>query len=1131
MAACGITSIPIGGSMVSSGLLQEALKSTKGVSNVNAAVAKSYSIVKKSGVSLDEWEAWYINFNDPKPGKLGKEDIFNDPKKDFSKRFQNLINLVEMDNDKYIVGNYAKRVFNRVRANLLARGQGMTRAEMEIMQISLRSVLTRDRLLQDARKLRQSAKKNIKTKIGAQKFLKPMMEKVLSLDPNFIPADRLDVYFRLLEEFGQHKKVLQLRDVGAITQDIQEIIQGLPESLFEKQKKAEKTTEDVPTEVMVDIVKRKSVDSSKLSNEFEKEYADRIEGYTREQLSMLDNKQLQTLMDAIDNVNNGFFPPALLEVINDIEANIGVENTTEHVAKASGVNATNIVTRTIGGIKGLLKGTTTDTEVVRGNPLTAIDEFFGNKGTEVYNNTFGKLASAYSKYETEVKGITESLNKIEKALRKKFKGNKLAKAKFQIKYYQMQREFEANPNEDVYAADEWIAATIEDEKNTGFYSDESIALLKEIQKEFAGKTSEQIHAKLHKSQQDAIATMDKINDNIVPKSLFTAGVIRGEKVTMFNHYTHHNVIGDNTGKLSGARRDAFTSPGVTKAGTVNERTEGVKPISFDPFYDFSVASRGLLLDFHMTPTNREVLRTTNRLVNEFKNGTKEQKAAVKALNEAVKEVLGNVFDSNNKEYSTLDEVVEKVKKLSYQATLASAPRFVAELASNAGFALFAAPGSFSAGATKYSKYAKSETSVKILNNVGSSQTGKLYESGITGSKHVESTINPAKREKAQAQDKFREGVGRAVENIGKYTGVSYAAGKIDQAADALISTPDRMISRPLWFGEFAKRFKAEAGVDVDFDAIEANDTAYMKANKKAIEAARTAADQLSVMAGATNNPFSGIIKLQMKKGGGAANVYRMLSGYLQRFLLFEYQTAKTAVMSMIGSGKLTRQQGAGVLAGVMTRMTMYGVIMAVLSELIAEAFGAGDEEDPMTIDKAAGIIKNDFMGSALTMLTGRNLTSFPKIPINAAIEHFNEESIGEDYNPYEDSLVWSQIGSQDFRYGSSLGDWLLKLAGPYGTPLKGANYVWKDYARAINTKDPVKKQERLEKVMQKLMIQTGGHSGLIPFFKDVNKLLKQIEYQENKRNKGKKDGFSNGFSVDSFKSAGFDGDDGFSDDF
>ena len=353
-------------------------------------------------------------------------------------------------------------------------------------------------------------------------------------------------------------------------------------------------------------------------------------------------------------------------------------------------------------------------------------------------------------------------------MQKVFKtNNALAKAKFKMKYYQMQREFEANPDKDVYEANQWIQATIADENLTGFYTEESIELLKEIQKEFQGKSSQEIHNSFSDEVKSALAELDAINDEIVPKALFTAGVIRGEQVTMFNHYTHHNVITDNAEALAAARKEAFTSPGATKAGVVNERLEGVKPISFDPFYDVATTGRGLLLDFHMTPVNRTVLRTVNRMeANIKKNGNTVQKQAAQALHSTVKEVLSNVFDTNYKEFSTGGALLQKIQKLSYQATLASAPRAIAELASNVAFVMGANPKDFTLGATKYAKYSKGVGGISILTNTNSGQTGKLYEAGISGSKHVEYSEAPGgRREQAQAKSEVRNKVGYILRKI------------------------------------------------------------------------------------------------------------------------------------------------------------------------------------------------------------------------------------------------------------------------------------------------------------------------------------------------------------------------------
>ena len=704
MAKCGINTIPIGKTQVPADRISRALKGVEGITDLNTAIAKSFDDMFAIDITFEQWDKFYRNFNKPKDVNVKLSDITkNNEKNDLAKRLADLLNLAKWElSGTYEVGNYAKRIFNRVKNNLLAKGQGLTNQEINTLMRSLKSVLTRDRLLKDARKLRKQARKNIRTKIGANPDLRAILDKVFFLEPEAIPPEKMEVYNRLLEEFGQRKKVLTLREAGEVISDAKEFLDGFPDYMFEKTKVNQETVSDVNPQTLISQIKSKVIDISKLTNPTEKEWAKDLANMTPEFLATLDNDQLQTIIDSIENINNGYFHPALADVIIDIRANQDVEVTTEKVKGVKPDTWRNIISRKTAALKSLITDRSKFAEVIRSNPLTVIDEFFGNTGKEIYNATFGKLASVFSKYQTEVKGISDQLARAEEILEKKFKGNKLAKAKFQMKFYQMQREFEANPNEGLEAAIEWLDATIEDESLTGFYNEHSMAILKEMRKEFAGKSAEQIYSTFSKEQKAALEVMDSINERIAPKVLFTAGVLRGEQVKMFNFYTHHNVTDTaaNAEVNLNNRRSAFVS---AKSGVVNERTPGVKAISFDPFYDVSTSARGLLLDYYMTPVNREVLRITERVLKNTKDGTKEQQLAAKALKETVLEVLQNVFDANNKEYSKADALVNDIKNLGYFATLASLPRAIAEFSSNLAFGMFASPTAMVSGMTKYRK--------------------------------------------------------------------------------------------------------------------------------------------------------------------------------------------------------------------------------------------------------------------------------------------------------------------------------------------------------------------------------------------------------------------------------------------
>ena len=1118
MAKCGINTIPIGDKSIPAQRIVQALDSAKGIKDIDTAIAKSYDALPE-GVSFDAWDKWFKSFMEPTTSKnITEQDITKaQTSSQYATKLKNLLNLAEYQpTDDFVVGDYAKRVFNRVKSNLLARGKGLTDDEIIVMTKSLKSVLTKDKINQDMNKLRSQAKKNLSKKLGANKELRGILNKVFSVFPEAVPSEKIDAYQNLLQEFGQRKEILTTRKAGEVFAEAQEFLNGLDDSLFAKKEKAEAQAGEIPKEVYVKQIKNKKISSENLSNPHEVEAAKELSKFKDEDFLSLDEKQLGQLVAAIDSINNGIFPPKAMDIIIDMRANRDVAKTAGVVKGIKPTTWKNYFSRTYGKVKAAIRKTNAPLETIRANPLTVVDEVFGGKGKTLYNATFGKLASAYSNYTTEAKGIQVKLDKAEEALQKQVgTGNRLAKAKFLMKIYQIQKEYEANQGlDDMYPAIDWVNKTIEEIDNIDFYDINSQRILEDLIAQYAPDgqfSADAIYSKLGKAEKDALAVMEEINENLVDKVLFTSGVMRGQQAKLYSFYTHHNAItsGLEADQLNTSRKTNFLS---TKAGTVVERTPGVKAISFDSFYDVHKSATGLLLDHHMTPVNREVLRIAERIQEQVKDSPADVKLGAKALRQAIHEVLENVFSANNTEYSGADQFVNDARRLGYYATLASGPRAVAELASNLSFVLGAAPTQFAAGTTTLRAWSMAKDGALILRNLGSTQTGKLYEGGIEGSKFVEAPIAENQRKATKGVSNFQDSVAGAKETILKYSGVKLAAKATTTIAEALISTPDKLISRPVWYGGFAEAFKKEAGVDVDFQKIKDGDQAYMDRYSEALKKATQTADQLSVMAGATNNPFNSVLKIQEKKHvKGISNTYRILSGYLQRFLLFEYSTAKTAVTSLMGEGYLTRKQAAGVLAGVTTRMALYGTVYAIMSDLLAEALGFEGEDDE---DEDWGkMLRNDLVGSILTLMFTRNLTSFPKVPINAAIEAVNKDFVGEGYDPYKDSIVFSQIGEQDFSFGKSFYDFLSKFFGPYGPPTKGLNSVWKEIGKYQKAK-PSKKGDVLEDVAADAALQTMGYTGILPFFKDILKIYKQEKYRKKKKAKSKSSDFDLDLDLD-----------------
>ena len=140
--------------------------------------------------------------------------------------------------------------------------------------------------------------------------------------------------------------------------------------------------------------------------------------------------------------------------------------------------------------------------------------------------------------------------------------------------------------------------------------------------------------------------------------------------------------------------------------------------------------------------------------------------------------------------------------------------------------------------------------VSFLQNIKSKNISRLTGENLMSSK-VDTDI---------LQKKSYKGERFMSDSKDKVVGIWDATGKkfknaIALIADTLISSPDKMVMRPMEIGKFSQKFKEVSGKDVDWKKIIANDEAYMTENKEAIESARDSSDEFVSLIGATDNPF------------------------------------------------------------------------------------------------------------------------------------------------------------------------------------------------------------------------------------------------------------------------------------
>ena len=195
----------------------------------------------------------------------------------------------------------------------------------------------------------------------------------------------------------------------------------------------------------------------------------------------------------------------------------------------------------------------------------------------------------------------------------------------------------------------------------------------------------------------------------------------------------------------------------------------------------------------------------------------------------------------------------------------------------------------------------------------------------------------------------------------------------------MITTPDKLVTRPMWFGTFATEFKKITGEEVNFNKIAENDTAYMEKFEKAINEAKKKADSNSVLIGATDNPLQGILK-NKKRASDKASIIKTINSFMQRFLLFEYNAFRKGMYAAMGRGDISITKGVLLMTAVSARMTMYTLMIPILNSLM---FGDDDEEKEESIYTK---IYRALLSTATNLFIGRDFGAIVKMIQNVFIE-------------------------------------------------------------------------------------------------------------------------------------------------
>jgi len=834
-------------------------------------------------------------------------------------------------------------------------------------------------------------------------------------------------------------------------------------------------------------------------DELSKDSASKYKQLKKKDFIDLTGKELEEAIVNMDNINNGFYTYPANNLMRTIESNRASKNVIPIIKNIDKSKLATASTRVYGKIKSALKKGKKSSilESVRSNPLNVIDDVYGNfKGRQISDNIFEKAATSLAKYESKMSNILAKVEQIEKGLYTNIRNE--AKKKFEVTAYLLQKEYESNDNKKGTAsANDFIDATVEDfnkDPSESNYGEGDIKILQEIKAE--NKTASEMFESFSPKEKKAIKEIEAIYQELSELAAYTATVVRGDGIELFNNYVHHKTSINKESDASDLLKqtNSILSPS-TKSKAAISRTAGAKPIEFDPISTLIRSARYTLLDYNLTDQLKTINQTLTKIQDDIVNSpesTKMQKDAANALRSSFNEAIKNVLLSNFTEYNALTRAFDKARTVGYQAALASVPRAAAEYLSNLSYVMTASPKEFSSGVSKYGKWSFGQSGLDIVRNSGSKAFTKLYgDEKLAGSKAEASGFVRGKKGSARA--KSEAGVAMEVLSMG----VRPIAKVSSKIAENLISTPDKAISRPLFFGTFAAEFKNQTGNEIDFDKMSEGDKEYLIDNRDAIEKATRAADVAVQRAATTNSRMDVILKNQIRPDDATlSKVYKTMNSYMSRFAINEYTTARQGIASLLGSGEMSRSQGAATLVALNLRMATYLALSQFFGTSLNNALGFGDDEEDLVND-----LKRGTVGSAVSLISRRTLGNAAMIPINIGIEKLNEEygqelRDGKKYDPYKHSIVYSQVTPEKI-YRNPAETITLTGLGPYQPIAKPIIRAIKTFGKFQNAKTKKDKRKYMDELLSLRSVTDAlGATGMLPFYRDIRNAILAEEYKD-----------------------------------
>jgi len=825
-----------------------------------------------------------------------------------------------------------------------------------------------------------------------------------------------------------------------------------------------------------------------------------------------DSKKLKRIAEAMDhllvNGDMGKIPNIVLQNRVDVKAEKGIKVLQK--ATSGGVKRL-MVEGLLSKIRGTMwksfmpdkrKRYARDWEYLLNNSVRQIDLMLRQlDGMPVFDSTFRDLASGYANYKSKLGNMDAS--KAWKKMISAYHGDvkRAVQSNYKITMYLRQLEHESNPGiNNVRPAIEYYDKTIES-RNNGL-NNTSKEEFKSVMKDFIKKDADgnryidkdALYDSMNQAEKTAIASIQDLYKRLLPYAKEVAN-IRGTFFDPIANYSHINANDVNSPdyNVMASELDNFMNGIVsTRAGQLESRTGEAVSISLDPFATANKAIRDVMLDYYMTNPIKTIRKITEGFKESTLEGTDEDMFA-QAFNEMSETLVKKVALRSYLEDSIVDKAIEIAQKRHIEYQLANPTKAAAEVASNMSYISLRLPVEFATGAQKYSKFILGADGSKILENVNSYSTDRLYPHGFSGK-----FIDPSAHDLSVSDTQNIPSEIERARNMVYYKTLLSFQKRSKAVSETMLTSPDVSLAIPTWFGSMALKFKDITGKEIDFDKISANDFDYIEQNRKAIEEARNVADKNVADAFSTKNPF--LVAPRLSNVENRAKVMHMMNNYLSNFSRGEFEVVREAIVQAVHNGHMSKVDAAKTLAAAIARAGTYKAVknmseaaLTALGAYMYSLFNSNKEDDELTRmlrlaknDQEAAqmeanyfvndnpkipgidptVTLNDYLTtsdkfakekiksqsrptntfaedfakgvvqSGVQFLLNRNFGSLQNNMITAPLfeEFANKPIKGKDYDRYRDAILYSELPPTTSNKYEALGRMFEKTAGPIGTP-------------------------------------------------------------------------------------------------